>query len=304
MSISWLALTLALASASAPLQEHSPVTSLEFINSINSQQSQWTASHEWARDMTIADAKSLLGCKASENSIIPRAYWGSLLKYTQIPTSFDSRTEWPNCVSPIRDQAKCGSCWAFGASEALSDRFCIHDSIHVILSPQYLVSCDWDLYGCGGGLIDETWDYLTDHGIPSDQCVPYTSQDGNSNPCPFHCADGSAFKFYKSVNPKEFVGPAEIQMELMTNGPVETTFAVYQDFYSYKSGVYKHTTGDYLGAHAVKIVGWGYDDNAQVSYWIVANSWGQDWGVDGYFWIEFEQCGIDRNAYAGVPAKE
>lgn len=51
---------------------------------------------------------------------------------------------------------------------------------------------------------------------------------------------------------------------------------------NYKSGVYKHTTGGYLGGHAVKIVGWGETDD-NVPYWIVANSWNTSWGLDGYF---------------------
>jgi len=48
---------------------------------------------------------------------------------------------------------------------------------------------------------------------------------------------------------------------------------------SYKSGVYIHSSGKMLGGHAIKIVGWGSN------YWIVANSWGSSWGLNGYFWM-------------------
>lgn len=57
----------------------------------------------------------------------------------------------------------------------------------------------------------------------------------------------------------------------MTNGPVEGAFSVYADFLSYKTGVYQHTTGDFLGGHAIKILGWGTENGTP--YWLVANSW-------------------------------
>jgi C1A family cysteine protease len=74
-----------------------------------------------------------------------------------LPTNFDPRTEkFSKCIHPIRDQAQCGSCWAFGATEALSDRFCIAGK-DVILSPQDLVSCDGNNYGCDGGYLNLAW---------------------------------------------------------------------------------------------------------------------------------------------------
>ncbi len=74
-----------------------------------------------------------------------------------LPTNFDPRTEkFSNCIHPIRDQQQCGSCWAFGATEALSDRFCIAGK-DVILSPQEPVSCDTNNYGCDGGYLIYVW---------------------------------------------------------------------------------------------------------------------------------------------------
>jgi len=71
----------------------------------------------------------------------------------------------------------------------------------------------------------------------------------------------------------------KIMSEIINNGPVQTGFSVYQDFINYKSGVYQHTTGSFLGGHAVKIVGYGVENG--VKYWIVANSWDTNWGLDG-----------------------
>ncbi|KAL0165293.1 hypothetical protein M9458_041046, partial [Cirrhinus mrigala] len=68
----------------------------------------------------------------------------------------------------------------------------------------------------------------------------------------------------------------QIMTEIYTNGPVEASFTVYEDFPLYKSGVYQHVTGSVLGGHAVKILGWGEENGTP--YWLVANSWNSDWG--------------------------
>jgi len=78
---------------------------------------------------------------------------------------------------------------------------------------------------------------------------------------------------------KSFNGVAAIQQELMTNGPLQAGFTVYNDFFSYSSGVYKPTSSTEAGGHAVEIVGWNTDSNGV--YWIVKNSWGTGWGLNG-----------------------
>jgi C1A family cysteine protease len=78
------------------------------------------------------------------------------------PATFDARTQWPACIHTIKDQKQCGSCWAFAATEALSDRICIATSgkTNVVLSPQDLVSCDTGNMGCNGGYLNRAWQYL------------------------------------------------------------------------------------------------------------------------------------------------
>ena len=86
---------------------------------------------------------------------------------------------------------------------------------------------------------------------------------------------------------------AAIQQDIMTYGPVEAAFTVYADFPSYKSGVYRHTTGQALGGHAIKIIGWGTENGDD--YWLVNNSWNSDWGDNGTFKIlrGANECGIE-----------
>jgi len=87
----------------------------------------------------------------------------------------------------------------------------------------------------------------------------------------------------------------------MTNGPVEAAFTVYADFLPYQSGVYQHVTGDELGGHAIKILGWGVESNTP--YWLVANSWNTEWGAKGYFKIlrGSDECGIEDYIVGGIP---
>jgi cathepsin B len=138
------------------------------------------------------------------------------------------------------------------------------------------------------------WDFLSTIGAPTISCYPYISKQ---QACSNTCNDNSTMELFKAGNMSTYSGIAQIQAEIMKNGPVESIFSVYQDFFSYSSGIYKHTTGDFVGAHAVKILGWGYSRG--VRYWISQNSWGTAWGMEGFFWIEFGQCGIDSIVYAG-----
>lgn len=231
-------------------------------------------------------------------------------QYAAIPESFDAREKWPNCIHPIRNQEKCGSCWAFGSTEALSDRFCIAGK-DVVLSPEWLVQCDWFDMGCSGGRLMSAWEYLHFKGVPSDECVPYTSIDGTAGSCPKKCVDGTDIQMYKANKVYSLVSfwdtqdkrVKNMQAEIYYNGPIEAAFMVYQDFYTYKTGVYKHLEGPFMGGHAIKVVGWGTDEKTKTPYWIVANSWSAGWGENGYFKIArgSNECNLEHNAWAGIP---
>lgn len=218
-----------------------------------------------------------------------------------LPSHFDAREKWGKAIHPIRDQAHCGSCWAFGATEALSDRFAIN-GIDVILSPQDMVSCNKANHGCNGGNLVLAWTYLGLTGAVTEDCFPYASQDGNAPQCVTTCVDSAVeYKKYKSASliptlPKTIEA---IKTEIYNNGPVETGFSVYEDFLSYTSGVYIHKSGKLLGGHAVKLIGWGKEGD--VEYWIAANSWSEKWGEHGFFKIEVNQCGISSQVTVGLP---
>jgi cathepsin B len=81
---------------------------------------------------------------------------------------------------------------------------------------------------------------------------------------------------------------------------METGFEVFEDFMSYKSGVYHHVAGKLLGGHAVKILGWGKDQDG-TEFWICGNSWNTSWGEGGFFRIKVGECNIDSSVWACIP---
>jgi len=213
------------------------------------------------------------------------------------PKSYDSRTAHTGCVGSIRNQLSCGSCWAFAAAETLSDNLCVNQGMHVTLSPQDLVSCDSSDHGCNGGTLPNVWNYMSDTGVLTDQCLPYTAGNGTVDKCyPGECAEGSSgfYRKYKCDHQNMLDSNQDIQSGVYSSGSVEVGMSVYEDFTSYDGGIYKHTEGQYLGGHAVKIVGWG--QLGDTTYWIVANSWGTSWGENGFFRIDWS----DKETAIGI----
>lgn len=92
-----------------------------------------------------------------------------------------------------------------------------------------------------------------------------------------------------------------MKAEISTNGPIEISVTVYEDFLTYKSGVYQHTTGKKLGGHAMRCLGYGQENG--VDYWLVANSWNETWGDGGFIKIMrgVDEIGIENSNSAGMP---
>lgn len=135
---------------------------------------------------------------------------------------------------------------------------------------------------------------------------PCSAEEGKTPKCVKKCQDSYPVEYKKD---KRFGKSSysvsrnqkQIQTEIMTNGPVEGAFTVYEDLINYKDGVYQHVTGKVLGGHAIRILGWGVENDTP--YWLIANSWNTDWGNNGYFKILRGQdhCGIESEISAGLP---
>lgn len=280
----------------------------EIVKDIKNKATAWTPMEVEENPLAKVPAQRIMGLMGTTIRAPPAGARRPVPTNDKLPTNFDSRDKFTGCVHTIRNQQHCGSCWAFGSSEALSDRFCIasQGKIDVILSPQDMVSCDDSDYGCQGGYLDHAWNYLENYGIVSDKCFPYTSGDGTAPQCLSgdSCADSSVeFAKYKCAEGSVVVGstPREIKEEIFKNGPMETAFTVYEDFMNYKGGVYHYTSGKLLGGHAIKVLGWGHDEASGLDYWLCANSWDTTWGEKGFFRIKQGELGIDDGAYACQP---
>lgn len=175
-----------------------------------------------------------------------------------IPSNFSSMEKWPKCTSigEIRDQANCGSCWAFGAAEAITDRVCVgsNQTTNNRYSMENILTCCGTCgYGCGGGYPIQAWRYWVNTGVVTGDgngntawCQPYflpscglncPSQEATAPACSHNCVSGYTGEPYNSVLLKGksayavAANVAAIQTEIMNNGPVEATFSVYADFY-------------------------------------------------------------------------
>ncbi len=209
-----------------------------------------------------------------------------------IPSHFDWRNvNGKNYVTPVRNQGACGSCWAFsvvGALESLALIALDMPGVDLDLSEQALVSCSIAGSCVDGGELDMAAEYVRKSGIPEENCYPYQAFDAE---CGRICKD--SLGFISSYNIKNWLYVSKetapdinlLKSMLVTLGPLSVAFEIYEDFYYYKSGIYTYTSGPYIGGHGVLLT--GYDDRE--GYFIVKNSWGADWGEEGYFRIAYSQ---------------
>lgn len=201
-----------------------------------------------------------------------------------------------SCVTAVRDQGDCGSCWAFATAGALESYASIKADCPAVnnldLAEQILVSCS-RVGSCSGGYIDKASNFIRDTGLPEEGCFPYTE---TNNRCRNACTNWQSNT--ETIDSWFYVTPptvAAIQTALNTYGPLVTTMDVYTDFFSYIDGIYSYSYGNLEGGHAILIVGYSGSPESDNGYFIVKNSWGSDWGVGGFFNIAYSQIDIKQS---------
>jgi cathepsin L len=209
---------------------------------------------------------------------------------SDVPSSVDWTTK--GAVTPVKNQAQCGSCWAFSTTGSLEGAYFLKNGKLVSFSEQELVSCDHKDAGCNGGLMDNAFDWISANGgLASESDYPYTSSTGQTGSCKGTGNSVSGSKITGHVDVQQ--GSVSALMSAVAQQPVSVAIQADQTaFKSYSGGVLTGTCGTQLD-HGVLAVGYGTLNG--VDYWKVKNSWGSSWGDKGYILIErssSDKCGI------------
>ncbi|XP_071703080.1 cysteine proteinase COT44 isoform X1 [Rutidosis leptorrhynchoides] len=217
-----------------------------------------------------------------------------------IPRSIDWRDK--GAVTNVKDQGNCGACWSFSATGAMEGINQIVTGSLISLSEQELVDCDRSVNaGCGGGLMDYAYEFvINNNGIDTEEDYPYLGKETTCN------------KNKRKTNVVTIDGYHDVPMnnedqllQAVAMQPVSVGICGGERaFQLYSKGIFTGPCSTALD-HAVLIV--GYDSKDGVDYWIVKNSWGTSWGMDGYIHMArntgdiYGLCGI--NMLASYPIK-
>ena len=198
--------------------------------------------------------------------------------------------------TPVRDQGNCGSCWAFATVGALETNVKIHDAVIRDLSEQYLLSCNSDGWSCSGGWWAHDYHQWKipyrepDAGAVNESSFPYVASQVACNPPHTH---------HEKILSWNYVGPDDgipstsaIKQAIYDHGPISVGVCS-NSFWRYSGGVFTiNDTSCGPVDHAVVLVGW--DDS--LGAWHLRNSWGSDWGEDGYMRIQYGVSNVGYSA--------
>ena len=246
----------------------------------------FTVGETWVYRLPPRESAQLFGT-------IPFNIEESRLKMTlpleNLPSSFDWRDT--DKVTPVKEQSPCQLCWAFAALAEFESKILINEGQAYDFSEQNLASCDFLTFSgkaqsCStGGTYFRSTNFLTQQGPSLESCAPFLGMD--DAPCEASC------KIIKNVDGWRFIANDvdTIKTALYKYGPVATSMdASDAAFKAYTGGVYEHHDS-FVVNHAVLIVGWD-DTLGPEGGWIVKNSWGVDWGMDGYCYIAYGSAKI------------
>jgi hypothetical protein len=246
----------------------------------------WTMGVNQFTDLTSQEFASMyLGYKPRDNE-----YFRSLNLFVPDPNQpIANDVDWSTkgAVTPVKDQAQCGSCWAFSTTGGVEGAVQIKTGQLTSVSEQQLVDCAGSSgnQGCNGGLMDDAFQWIVKNGgIGTEASYPYTARDGSCKTV----AKASVISGFKDVKP----GTEDQLMAAVNMGPVSIAIEADQSgFQHYKSGIFTGPCGKSLD-HGVLAVGYGTD--AGKPYWKVKNSWGMSWGDSGYIRLArgSDLCGL------------
>jgi len=188
-------------------------------------------------------------------------------------------------TTPVKNQGYCGSCWAFSATEQIESDTMRTRGQTFVLSPEQITQCDKTSYGCDGGWTEHAYNYVQRAGgISTEDSYPYTSAAGVTGTC----KDSSHTKVISVSGYTTIDGEDQMASYVQSTGPLSVCLDASK-FNSYTGGVVQ-SCGNRVD-HCVQAVG---VDASSSGYWIVRNSWGEDWGEAGYIRLGYGQdmCAI------------
>ncbi|XP_022602644.1 cathepsin S-like [Seriola dumerili] len=266
---------------------------LEIINVHNLEASLGLHTYELAMnhlgDLTTQEITGML-----TGTVVPSDLERSPSKSIRVNTSLPASLDWRDkgLVTEVKMQGSCGSCWAFSAVGALEGQLKKSTGVLMSLSPQNLVDCStkYGNHGCNGGFMTNAFEYIIKNkGIDSNAAYPYTGKPGHCKYNPqYRAANCSSFGLLPEGN--EF----ELKVALATIGPISVAVdASRPNFVFYRHGVYIDHRCSRDVNHGVLAVGYGNERGHD--YWLVKNSWGVNYGDEGYIKMarnRRNQCGI------------
>jgi C1A family cysteine protease len=283
-------------------------------NTLRRTNANWLAGHNPLLDLAREERLQRLGAvhpdgiaglRARETRAA-QALAAALEAAAPVPATVPAAVDWRaygghSYISCVKDQGGCGSCVAFGTSATIDGAMRVIDSaplwtakgntLHDVSEAQlyYCSKTASDQHNCASGWWpDQALAYAKATGLAPADCFPYTAGDQPCHLCP------NWNTMVTKVNQTTILHTViDMRQWLATKGPLICCFTVYDDFFAYQSGVYTRQNNTVAGGHCVCCIGY----SNFLSAWLCKNSWGPTFGIGGYFWIGYGQCGIDAEMW-------
>lgn len=251
----------------------------------------------WKADETSVSGRiqetntNLFGLSIPSNLMEKIASKEMLIEQFNIPLNFPKEFDLRNInnlnyTTSIKDQGECNACVAFALCAVWETQYKLLDwnrYRNIDLSEAYL-------FFCSGQKCDKGWDFegalrfALSVGTCDESCFPYKGIQQKCQPCSDYNNRLIRIKDWNVINDDDLK-----KYTIFNHGPLLAGMEVYEDFTYYKNGIYEYVDGNFRGNHAIAVI--GYNDTE--GFWICKNSWGKNWGENGWFRIKYDECNIN-----------